>query len=216
MCLFLWLLFQDAGVCQLCQLCHGKKIIVLPQRDHIPAGNRARTSIASGLHRPFIGWLLCDYCVVIVRYIRYVCAIFSYSNHYLYQNVCAAWLLHQPFSIQQRLVVELFNLVWNPLQRHNKFSKQWNIFQTLCNNCANLKRISTSSKQNHGVLVDIVSLCQCPFLHGFCAGRAQEVIGSKNSDFYMSMYRSDFFVIEKHKILKLASRCCKSGFSENS
>ena len=32
-----------------------KKIIVLPQRDHIPAGNRARTSIASGLHRPFIG-----------------------------------------------------------------------------------------------------------------------------------------------------------------
>ena len=86
----------------------------------------------------------------------------------------------------------------------------------LCNNCANLKRISTFSKQNHGVLVDIVSLCQCPFLPGFCAGRAQEVIGSKNSDFYMSMYRSDFFVIEKHKILKLASRCCKSGFSENS
>ena len=86
-CLFLWLLFQDAGVCQLCQLCHGKKIIVLPQRDHIPAGNRARTSIASGLHRPFIGWLLCDYWVVIVRYVHYVCAIFSYSNHYLYQNI---------------------------------------------------------------------------------------------------------------------------------
>ena len=134
----------------------------------------------------------------------------------LYQNVCAAWLLHQPFNIQQRLVVELFNLVWNPLQRHNKFSKLWNIFQTLCNNCANLKRISTSSKQNEGVLVDIVSLCQCSFLPGFCAGRAQEVIGSKNSDFYMSMYRSDFFVFEKHKILKLASRCGKSGFSENS
>ena len=67
-CLFLWLLFQDAGVCQLCQLCHGKK-------NHSAAATRSHPSrqsspnidckrFAPTLYWVIIVWLLGGYCAI--------------------------------------------------------------------------------------------------------------------------------------------------------
>lgn len=105
------------------------------QGDRIPAGNRARTSIASDLHRPFIGWLLCDYCVVIVRYIHQVRAIFLHPlrlppNAPLLFFVCKSVEIPSKIqAISHSILSRNGTIIWPMVtkKRNNIKSKIWKI-----------------------------------------------------------------------------------------